>query len=455
MATLISIEAPVVTGLLDATAVAALEKSLNVASLAEGEAAMTLRTIDSTINRLQGLRLKAVAASARSRAGAADGLAGVSAWVARESRLGGAEAARSVRLASSLESLPHAGRALGEGSISVQHAEVIASATKQLPPDLSPVERDRVETVLTEQARRVDPVTLRKVSRRAVEIAGRTIVEADAHENQVVRTAEEIALLKTRLSMHDNDDGTISGHFLVPAFAGSVLRKAIQAITAPRRAAIRAAQSEGRTWTKTEDHAADWSHQYGLAFVELLEHLPTDRLHSKVAATVVVTIGLGQLCGQLKAVGADTGHDISAEKARQLACNAGIVPAVLGGTSVPLNLGREKRLFSEAQRVALATRYDSCAAAGCDRPFAWSELHHQQPWQHGGVTDLDQAIPLCSFHHRMIHDEGYRHDVTQRPMGIKRVIFRRSTGAEPRRDRPAVRSSWTLNKDPDPLGWKP
>ena len=86
-----------------------------------------------------------------------------------------------------------------------------------------------METVLTEQAKTVDPATLRKASRRALEIAGRSISEADEHENQIVRTGEEVALLKTKLSIHDNDDGlTVSGHFTVPSFAGAILRKAVQ-----------------------------------------------------------------------------------------------------------------------------------------------------------------------------------------------------------------------------------
>lgn len=425
MAALLSVEAPVITGLLDVSALRALERLLSLGEAGERDASVVLQAVDHTINRLQALRLKALEVAARSRAGHADGLVHTGAWLARESRLGGAEAARTVRLASSLESLPQAGSALADGLISVQHVEVIANAAKQLPAGISRAERDRVESVLTEQAKIVDPTTLRKVSRRAVEIAGRTVVEADAHENQLVRTAEEIALLKTKLSMHDNDDGTVTGHFTVPSFAGAVLRKAVQEISAPRRAAIRAANRDGRGWTKTEDHAADWAHQYGLALVELLEHLPTDRLHTKVAATVIVAMDVDQLRGQLKVTGTDVGVDVSAEKARQLACNAGIIPAVLGGKSVALDLGRENRLFSEAQRTALAAKYRACAAAGCDRPFAWSELHHQHPWQHGGRTDLDLAIPLCSFHHRTIHDNGFHHSITRRANGTKQVSFRR------------------------------
>lgn len=401
------------------------------------DVAAAMRTIDSSINQLQAERLTVVAAGARLQAGDADGFVDAGAWVARESRTSGAEAARSVQLASSLESLPLASGALSDGLISVQHAQIIAQAAKQLPSDLSSGERTRVETALTEQAKLVDPATLQKVSRRAVEIAGRSIAAADAHENQVVRTAEEVALLKTKLSMHDNDDGTTSGHFTVPTFAGTILRKAVQQITAPRRAAARAALEDGRSWTKTEDYAGDWSHQYGLALVELLEHLPTDRLHSKVAATVVVTMDAEQLRAEvadagmtvpgLRVAGTDVGLDISAGRARQLACSAQIIPAVLGGASVPLDLGRASRLFSDAQRTLLAIRYKSCAAHGCDRPYAWSELHHQHPWEHGGRTDLNQAIPLCWFHHRKVHDIGYLNTITGKPDGTLRVAFRRRT----------------------------
>ena len=77
--------------------------------------------------------------------------------------------------------------------------------------------------------------------------------------------------------------------------------------------------------------------------------------------------------------------------------------------AVPLDLGRKNRLFSAGQAIALSARYDSCAAEGCDRPFAWSELHHVRPWGEGGATDLENAMLLCSWHHHRIHDRAYRH----------------------------------------------
>jgi hypothetical protein len=94
---------------------------------------------------------------------------------------------------------------------------------------------------------------------------------------------------------------------------------------------------------------------------------------------------------------------------RRLACNAGLVPAVLDGPSQVLDLGRHRRLFTQAQRLALSLRHDTCAAHGCQRPYAWCELHHRQPWSRGGRTDLADAVPLCHFHHQRIHDPTYTH----------------------------------------------
>ena len=202
----------------------------------------------------------------------------------------------------------------------------------------------------------------------------------DAHEDALLREDERVAYDKTRLSLHDNGDGTVSGHFTVPELHGQLLRKILETMTAPRRGRLGASQVQaGAQGIRT-----DWDHARGLAFCELVEHLPTDRLHGKVAATLVVQLDKRVLDGVLRAAGLDTGGRISAGEARRLACGAGLLPAVLGGASHVLDLGWSKRLFSEAQRVACGLTYATCAADGCERPFAWCELHHRRPWSAGG-----------------------------------------------------------------------
>ena len=319
---------------------------------------------------------------------------GTSAWLAAQTRAGGADAAREVRLATALDDdLPATAAALGSGALSPAHATVIAATTARLPASLSATDRVRVEAALVAKAKRLDPVRLRQAARRALEVVERDVAVVDAHEDALLREEETAALERTRLTLHDNHDGTVSGHFTVPTLAGAILRKAIQQLSSPRRRGAH-----------TGPHAdPDWARRQGEAFVEVLEHLPTDRLHGKVAATVVVTLDHDKLRAQVGAAGLDTGDRISAAEARRLACGAGILPAILAGASQVLDLGRTQRFFTEAQRTALATRHTTCAADGCDRPFAWCELHHDQPWSHGGRTDLKDAIPLCGHHHRQLH----------------------------------------------------
>lgn len=138
---------------------------------------------------------------------------------------------------------------------------------------------------------------------------------------------------------------------------------------------------------------------------------------------------LPALLGQLRQVAStDTGEVFSAGTARRLACQAGILPLVLGGQRQPLDLGRQTRLFTEAQRAIVGTRYHTCAAEGCDRPVAWSELHHLRAWADGGTTDLTNAIPLCGTHHRRIHHPNQHHTIIRRPDGTIAIRFGQRPG---------------------------
>ena len=183
-----------------------------------------------------------------------------------------------------------------------------------------------------EKAARFSPDQLRRLARRAIEAVEPDQKIVDAHENELIRTEEQAAREKCSLTLHDNGDGTTTGHFTIPALAAAMLGKVIDAMTAPRR------MREPRS--SRQDRSFDWRHRRGLAFAELLEHLPTDHLHPKTAATVVVTIDHTVLAGAMKAAHLDTDQTLSAGEARRLACTAGILPAVLGTKSVALDLGR-------------------------------------------------------------------------------------------------------------------
>ena len=81
----------------------------------------------------------------------------------------------------------------------------------------------------------------------------------------------------------------------------------------------------------------------------------------------------------------DTGDPITADQARKLACEAEIIPMVLGGKSEILDQGRSKRFHTTAQRVAIGHRDQHCTSHGCEWPAAMCHVHHNTPWSRGGT----------------------------------------------------------------------
>jgi hypothetical protein len=107
-------------------------------------------------------------------------------------------------------------------------------------------------------------------------------------------------------------------------------------------------------------------------------------------------------------VRAGVGSPLSAVAARRLACDAAILPAVLGGGGQVLDVGRERRLFTGPLRRALILRDRGCAFPGCDRPPRWADGHHMIHWADGGETTLHNAVLLCGHHHRLIHHSPWQ-----------------------------------------------
>ncbi|MBA3802150.1 MAG: DUF222 domain-containing protein [Acidimicrobiia bacterium] len=104
----------------------------------------------------------------------------------------------------------------------------------------------------------------------------------------------------------------------------------------------------------------------------------------------------------------NNGEPITPDTIRRLACDAGILPVVLNGANVPLNMGRRTRTATPEQRTALATIYPGCAISDCSVRFAHCEVHHTVEWNHHGYTDLDVLVPICGRHHHLVHDHHWR-----------------------------------------------
>ena len=105
------------------------------------------------------------------------------------------------------------------------------------------------------------------------------------------------------------------------------------------------------------------------------------------------------------------GGPINAEIARRIACDAELIPVVLGARGEPL-VGRASRTVPSAIRRAVLLRDGGCAFPGCAVPARWCDIHHCVHWVDHGPTSLANCVALCGRHHRLLHHSDWRIDMT-------------------------------------------
>ncbi|TFV91946.1 HNH endonuclease [Blastococcus sp. CT_GayMR20] len=181
-----------------------------------------------------------------------------------------------------------------------------------------------------------------------------------------------------RLFMHA--DGSVSGRFELDAVGGQKVQAALESIVQANRPA---------------QDPRSRAQQLGDAFVQLADNaLATGELPvlRTVKPHVVVTIPLADPVDPTTGPGAGTtgfGVDISAARARWLACDGTITRVVVGPEGQPLELGRSHRVVPPSLRRAVEVRDHTCVFAGCAAPSHWCDVHHLIHWINGGETSLD------------------------------------------------------------------
>ncbi len=409
----------------------------------KAEALRELVRLESRVTELR-LRVLADAADVAAETGARD----AADWLAHESRLRPEDARADLRLAESLDRrCPAVSSALRAGEMTPAQARVVVRAVDDLPDEVPADVRDLAERALVDHAARFAPKQLARIGRHVLAVVAPEI--ADEAEAKRLAAQESEARRRTRLTLRRLGDGTTRISGLLPDAVATRLAVYLEAHANPRRDEPLGVQGGGVPGdsdldtggaSTSQDPVArlPYPRRLGEAFGQLLESLDPRRLpaHGGDATTVVVVIPFDSLVSGLGAadvIGAGTapgdhhgdpcaGERLSAAEVRRLACNARLLPAVLGGDSEVLDLGRAQRLFSAAQRRALLLRDRTCRAEGCDIPGTWSEAHHWVPWQHDGDTDLDNGVLLCSHHHHRAHDPGY--DSQRLPSGDVRFARR-------------------------------
>ena len=385
---------------LDEVSLLGLDQTATAASLVEIAVAEA---------RLGELKHRVLAHASQVRVEEATGAATTATWLARATRTTVRTSRRAVHLATALETYARLREGYAAGAVNTEQAEVIARALDALPVDVPATVRAAAEQRLVELAAHHDACDLRVLGDRVLDVVAPAV--ADAHEAARLEAEERAAARKTMLTMTPDGQGSVHGRFTVPELHAGMLRKQLLALVVHDKPALTtspATAGELVEAERPEPVKAATAVELGAALCELLERLDGSQVpEMSTGATVVVTMTLDTLTGGLAAATLDTGDRVAAHTARRLACEAGIIPVVLSGRREVLDVGRRKRLFTRAQRIALATRDRGCTAAGCHTAAWFCHAHHDQPWATGGTTDLTNGRLLCPTHHRTAHDPRY------------------------------------------------
>jgi hypothetical protein len=278
--------------------------------------------------------------------------------------------------------LPTTAGLLTAGVLNEAQVTVIQQVMTAVPPHADH-HRPTVEQRLATHAQVLDAGQLRLLGKREL-----------AYLDQDGKPPTDEPTPIRSLTMRDAHGGGVRGEFVLDPEGAAALRAALSPLAAPRPAA------DGAPDTRTYDH------RNGDALVELAERalnrgdLPSEggeRPH------LTVTIDYDPLQQQLRTATLDGVGPISPDTARRLACDAGIIPMLLGTKSEPLDVGRKSYAVPTPMRRALVHRDGGCAHPGCAIPPEWCTAHHIIPWLNGGPTALHNLVLLCPRHHRMIH----------------------------------------------------
>jgi hypothetical protein len=326
-------------------------------------------------------------------------------WLTHTGGLRRDQGRRLVRRAQALTGPLSATReAMAEGRVSPEQADVIVTSVEALPS--GGAIRGRGEATLVEHAGSMDASELARTGRHLVHV-----VDPDAEDRRLERqlARDERASHLTRfLSIVPDGAGGVRVKGRGSAEDGAVLEAALLPLTCPTPAVD---DERGEVVHDPRDHGArTWD-----ALVAVAQHaLDTDRPPESHGAPARLTVTVawesleaGLADSAVRGVGGvgltSDGTELSASTVRRLACDAEVIPAVLGSTGEVLDVGRAKRLVTVAIWIALVLRDRHCAFPGCTRPPVMCHAHHIIHWILGGETKLENLVLLCGHHHRVIH----------------------------------------------------
>jgi hypothetical protein len=300
-------------------------------------------------------------------------------------------AAKTTQRSRTLISTPKLAETLGDGQTTAAHIDVVTRAAAQLPT-----------TQRGELFERVDALAAVAAAGTVEQFARRVAVEAKR-----IHTDDGLdRLARQRRNVRASSWVDVDGMWN--------LRGRFDPVTGVRLAAkvaatVEALFAEAVPEGCPEDPVEKQKFLTGHALIALLDGTGTARA-GRPEYVVVIDADVTDQPGPVAewSIPVEIPTRILAELAADADVHAVVVRnGVVVHAPGELNLGRSTRLANRAQRRALRGLYRGCAIPGCTVGYDRCNLHHIVWWRHGGTTDLDNLVPLCTKHHGKIHNDGW------------------------------------------------
>jgi len=292
------------------------------------------------------------------------------------------------------EAAPAMASVLAAGNTTAAHVDALGRGLK-----IAGAERDAFLTHLPELVEASTTMSASEFSHLVTETA-KSVVTDDGLSTFERQKREMF------FKMRNEADGCLSVSGKFDPISASILKSKIgRFVEGMFHSGDKEVPVEVMPWIEPNDH------RQAQALIALVNGASDTASDVSARAEIVVHVDLETLKHGLHAGGTcrtALGADLPVETVRRLACEAEILPVVLDGRSVPIDVGRSKRLATVHQRRALEAIHPTCAIPDCEVIFDHCNVHHIEYWENGGSTDLNNMVPLCSRHHHAAHEGGWK-----------------------------------------------
>jgi hypothetical protein len=297
--------------------------------------------------------------------------------------------------------------AMARGAVSPEQAGAIVGVLKKLPEELSVEQVQAAEKTMIGFAAEYGPEGLRDLAQHVLEVIAPEMAEAT--EGARLEAQDKAARRNQHLRIRDDGDGTTSISGKLPAADGEALRTVIEAIANSAKAA-----EPDANWAEGQPSYEARRAQALMTLVHSYQAGGEGPRNGGDRPRVTVLVNWEDLLrGVRGATLLGSGVRISPAEARVLACDADILPAIMGSNSQLLDLGRTTRLFAGDLRQAITLRDRGCVFPGCPREPRDCDAHHLTPWTAGGTTSLENAALVCPTHHRLVEPDPHTDRATE------------------------------------------